>query len=834
MNQNTTRRIKHLLSWLVMPLIVIALFIIFKKPIETIVEHVLIGPLFGLVTSELPVDIAVVVVIFSVLGSTRPKIGQGHQLSKPFLQIVLITLVIYTHYRVASNTSWELTGFHVFSKIKYLDSLFLLIAYPVIHLVNAHKTGISKTKIESEFIEDEPLGCDTADDLLYAPYANKIAGKILNSHFKKSFAIGITGAWGSGKTSFMDLIKRQLNDDNLIVVDFNAWSSHDSKSLTKDFFAALRESLNDYHYSIGSKIENYANALMNNYDGKLLGGIFRFGEPKTLKQQFDSINEMLDKTGKRIILFIDDLDRLDNEELLEVLKLIRNTASFKNVVFVAAYDRGYLTNSVKNLNAQNSNLFAEKIFQIEISLPHFDIDIVRKKLFSNLVKKSNPKYHQELEDLIVKSPFIYRSKVDQYIVTMRDVVRFTNSFSLNLNALEGEIVLEEFFNLELLHYRFPGVYELLYRQKNRFFEREKESYEKAAYRFMKEKRENEEIIVFYSYLMDNRESLHITPTQVDDILKLTTDIFPLQNVYRRNNEHLSVRYPHNFDRYFAMQLFQSSLSEEEFNQARTSGKTAFKNYIDKIIEERKSYPLELRIKEHRIESREDFEIMIEGLFLLAKKRNAVSSDIWKHLHAQFEDVAKHYYQGDIETMRTFMLVQFEKATYPFLSEAKISKEFKAANFAESAIVLKTADYESINTQYFQAVVKEPDADFNTVWSSLICCLFKGRRNERGGYVSGEYIIPAVKPIMIDYIRNGNLHDFIHRVTLIEHRSEKQFCVWNKVEDLFESWAKFEEFINQFDDSSDEVLQEFKDFFQEFKKKEFKVYVDYEFEYLKPR
>ena len=90
---------------------------------------------------------------------------------------------------------------------------------------------------------------------------------------------------------------------------------------------------------------------------------------------------------KKLIIFIDDIDRLDKSEVMAVIKLIRNSANFFNTIFVVSYDKEYLTNAITSISDQGE-IFLEKIFQVELNPPSFDKDILKKELINKIVEFS--------------------------------------------------------------------------------------------------------------------------------------------------------------------------------------------------------------------------------------------------------------------------------------------------------------------------------------------------------------------------------------------------------------------------------------------------------------
>jgi len=111
-----------------------------------------------------------------------------------------------------------------------------------------------RTQTKESFFMDEPLGGQGKDLLNYEPYAKAVAQRLEASWFESAFAIGITGPWGSGKTSFMDLIKRHLRAEGKIIIDFNAWNSLTPEAISQNFFEAFREALSSHHSGLSRQL----------------------------------------------------------------------------------------------------------------------------------------------------------------------------------------------------------------------------------------------------------------------------------------------------------------------------------------------------------------------------------------------------------------------------------------------------------------------------------------------------------------------------------------------------------------------------------------------------
>lgn len=309
------------------------------------------------------------------------------------------------------------------------------------------------------------------------------AYKTLESCFYKegSFTFSITGIWGSGKTTFMNILKEQYSRNNSAksVIIFEPWKSDTSDSIVKGFFAMLRDELSNYIPNISSTIDQYVELLLDEESGKPLKIIGKslhgiIGEDKN---PYELIKETLERTKHKTVVFIDDIDRLNAAEIKEVLRLIRNTANFPYIQFIVAYDKNYVCEVLKNNGINTPERYLEKFFNVEMALPKSEERIICNELLTRIQGTINAIWGVEGDDLKITDMVYYRpddptnsiidnNLVTQVLFTIRDVIRFHNSFYLLAKAykdqeLENEVCFQDLFFLELLRYRYLDIYTIL-------------------------------------------------------------------------------------------------------------------------------------------------------------------------------------------------------------------------------------------------------------------------------------------------------------------------------------------------------------------------------------
>jgi dephospho-CoA kinase len=396
--------------------------------------------------------------------------------------IISDTLAIF----IIIITFWT-AGYQFFSDYNYFTcfdlpylyltySVYLIGIFALALLIKSQKKPQSLSKNTNGFLTDMPIKNLDNETLGRKEYAIQIAQKLLEGTYEKAFALGVTGSWGSGKTSFVNLIKDAINKNSKtdkIIIEFNPWNSQNPNQIIEDFFKTFKDKLSPYSSELSSEIVSYAKDLVQNekgFWGILTTRIINFFDKNdTISEKYDAINETLQKLDKKIIVIIDDLDRLDKKEIIEVIRLIRNTANFYNTSFIVAYDKGYVTNAIGDMNDYQKEYFLEKFFQLEVVLPQVELGNIKTSLANELNKIYSEKKQPgiKINDLI-NNVADEKSIIENYLSNMRDISRFINSFILNYEMVKGEVVVEEFILLELLRFKYPELVTFLYQSKELF------------------------------------------------------------------------------------------------------------------------------------------------------------------------------------------------------------------------------------------------------------------------------------------------------------------------------------------------------------------------------
>jgi hypothetical protein len=294
----------------------------------------------------------------------KPIIDAAH-IAYIFIPISLWYL-IQLFFGTAETTYW------------YYEDLFLVpfcftIFYSfILILLWLERPRIDHESKKSLLLMDIPERDIKKDKLGFASYVDKLAKHIVELHKnEKSFVLGIEGGWGSGKSTFTNFLKNEIaKDETITTIEFNPWMQKDPNAIVRDFFNRLAECIPSIE--LRTKFLNYGRTLAKieglGIAGKMLD---HFCAEPDLKSQQDKISSILEELDLKLVVFIDDLDRLDKNELMAVLKLIRNTGDIYQTTYILNYHREYVEKNLENYFGDRNigETYLDKIINVEYKLP---------------------------------------------------------------------------------------------------------------------------------------------------------------------------------------------------------------------------------------------------------------------------------------------------------------------------------------------------------------------------------------------------------------------------------------------------------------------------------
>ncbi len=801
--------------------------------------------------------------------------------TKDFAVLILILVLIYVllckRYSIPKNKYWKL--FYITTTLLYVvyrfyrkDDLLEFNKLPFFRVLDIILIFIvflflynKKSEVINEGLSDgAPV---EVDNLNYSQHAKNIVQWILKTQSNQSFAIGLNASWGYGKTSFFNFMKAELKDKenfedlkfdakNLIVMDFKPWFAKDEQTLVDDFFQDLSNNIPDIKFKL--KLNSYTHHLLG-HNGSWKNFIefikHFFMPPTSIAKLFEDISNVLIASNKKVVIFIDDIDRLENKEIFQVLKLIRNTANFPNLFFVVAYDKSYVSSALDKMNIDNSELYLQKIFQLEITLP----TINNKKLITDFLNQLKEilslKNQEELESFNRGNSNF--DCLSDWIKNKRDVVCLINSFKINYMQIKDDVSVLDFLHIEILRLNYYQIYLLIGYNKELFIEPKKynESLEKYQLKNFKPnniKHADDELNfrpLFMDVLNTNLQRNKISEIESNKIYKLLNVLFGLISTNKTYTED-SIIWPNRFYRYFQFQLEENSISNEEFEIAFEKELISFQNQIKKWIYEfdnpnsinfKKVKELENKLLRFKVEDRESFQNKISSLFYLASYPlgNNKFIDIAEIKIAEvlsLEYIVKKFYKNQEGLYEDFIFSLFDNADFPFLYHSRFLF-WNVENDFSNYLPIKENKIYSLTKKYLFDYKKRIKKLDKSLFDLFMNCRqrfeYLGNdkfieENVRNPTLNEVYFFPTneVKDFMRNFILNEHFIDYCYNYSLSEVE-EGQYFISNNLYCIFDSIPNFIKILNSFrnkninhktedsnlyDDFLNEQLEELIDFY----------------------
>lgn len=327
---------------------------------------------------------------------------------------------------------------------------------------------------------DNPINDASEDRLARKETVMSFVRQVLEMDVSQGLSVGVFGPWGSGKTSFIRLVKEELDKrEDVTVVEFNPWMFSDSEQLVARFFMELSKNLQRKGglEKVGKALAGYGGAVVGavNFASVAFAGIPALGqvlaplvkqlekstEAKGLNELRTEVEQALAKHGQRLVVVLDDVDRLSFQEIRDVFKLVRLTASFRNLVYVVVCDRHRVEEALaeRGQHGAYGRQYLEKIIQFPFDLPEVPRHLLEEQL-EEALKGAVPDVETLLDEEIW--PEIYDTIVEPLLGNMRDVRRYAAVVRATAWDLREKAAIGDVLALEAIRLFMPDVFKLLH------------------------------------------------------------------------------------------------------------------------------------------------------------------------------------------------------------------------------------------------------------------------------------------------------------------------------------------------------------------------------------
>ena len=306
-------------------------------------------------------------------------------------------------------------------------------------------------------IVDQALEVGGSDDLDISAYHEALVDFIKKTD--TPMTIGVQGEWGSGKTSLLNQIWSKLeefnqehdDDENFLQIWVNSWEHSLLCSPEECLLKIVNEII---HELLAADVDKSKKDKVKDGVQNLMKGALRIGSSLAagsagqaavdsffsenansikelrvqLKALVEEIRELETNPYQRVVVYVDDLDRIEPRDAVSILELLKNIFNIKDCVFVLAIDYQVVVKGLKEKfgdptpeNEWEFRSFFDKIIQLPFTMPMGSYDI--GKYVKSLLK--DIQYNEELDEELIES-----------LVTLsigtnpRSIKRLINSLSL--------------------------------------------------------------------------------------------------------------------------------------------------------------------------------------------------------------------------------------------------------------------------------------------------------------------------------------------------------------------------------------------------------------------
>lgn len=341
------------------------------------------------------------------------------------------------------------------------------------------------------FYPDVPIQTANDDVLERHSFAEQLAQAMIAYQSPEAFTIGLYGPWGSGKTSVINLLVEELHkqSDDCIVVQFNPWLCSNPEQMISQFFEQLKSTINALRSQENTveDINNFAQtaneicSAFGKYAEALkwtrlvpglntLGTIFEMlgtgtevyqklvgkdDHPQSLQDYKNRIQTILEQQKQKIIVIIDDLDRLSSDEIIAVFQLVKSLADFPYMIYLLSFDRDVVVKSLADVQKGDGQAYLEKIIQMPFEMPRAnkqDIEEVFWKRLGQIVQEQNHPIQQNFWEVL------FDEGIGAYLLSIRDIIRYMNTFAFKYTMLKAETDLQDLILLTFLQVFEPEIF----------------------------------------------------------------------------------------------------------------------------------------------------------------------------------------------------------------------------------------------------------------------------------------------------------------------------------------------------------------------------------------
>lgn len=460
---------------------------------------------------------------------------------------------------------------------------------------------IERTGVYKMYYSDKPISAKCDDQLGRHNFATLLAQSLLNLNCQDTFTVGLFGKWGSGKTSIVNMMLSEIEaqqrncqeEKAFIIIHFEPWNFSSTDQLLSQFFIRLSNefrSAGDKRLAkIGDALETYSDAFDLLSTVPLAGSFMSFlgkkgatvlsnklkkgSDEKDISKQKETVINLLKEQSNRILVVIDDIDRLSNEQIRQVFQLVTSVAKFPNTIYLLVFDKDIVVNALEKVQEGSGEDYLEKIIQMPIQIPDIKPAKLRQVLWDqlNIILSE----YQGTGFLQIHWQQLYEPCIAPFVDSLRTINRLCNAVQFKLSSISTEIDFADIVAISALEIQYPEVYKWVKDHKALL------TGELDLSAILENNKAQKDWKNFYSAqiktILQKSSRSTVADEQVEKIIDFLSFLFPRfgqkirkiyevydLNTFRKNNQ---IAHPEKFDRYFSLNLDEVPIKKSEVLEA---------------------------------------------------------------------------------------------------------------------------------------------------------------------------------------------------------------------------------------------------------------------------
>jgi len=293
---------------------------------------------------------------------------------------------------------------------------------------------------------DSPITGPREDEFGIDPFAQAVAKAIERLSAPEGTVLALTGPWGSGKSSAVNLVIHHLKQveesGDLKIITFNPWWYSDEQMLARAFFQHLYAGLDR---AGAEKARQFVLAVADVIKTE-----------RTAEETYRLLSGELRKQSSRFLIVVDDIDRLSPDQALLVFRLVKSVGRLPNVIYLLAFDREFAERLLTERYPAERH-FLEKIVQASFEVPPPDPQVLRDALLTLLIRTTA----RPADEDMVRFHNVLADVINPLITLPRDLGRYLSNVSVTWAGTGADVDTADLLAIESLRlFRLP-VYQAI-------------------------------------------------------------------------------------------------------------------------------------------------------------------------------------------------------------------------------------------------------------------------------------------------------------------------------------------------------------------------------------